>query len=156
VINTREFIFELIAPVVLSFICYLYIIPYIHIKNPESINGNFLNLLAILIGFSITSLSIISASGYKNIDELKETKSKRSIAGNEITLHQLIVIHQIIALVVELIALTYIIFLLIFLESPFVVSHTRSINTGGLLFGLIITAMNIKNITNFYFVFTKR
>lgn len=84
--------------------------------NPANYYVGFIeNVLAILIGFSIAAIAVITAGSSKNIEELKERKLREEKGflfkldddGKKISLYQLLIIELTFAIGIEVFALLY-------------------------------------------------
>ena len=91
-LNAGEFIFDWIIPLVISasifFLCGIDLCS----TQISTYNGYVINALAILIGFSITSITILATSDNEKTKELKEYQTNRSLGNKSISLYQLIFI----------------------------------------------------------------
>lgn len=111
--------------------------------------------LAILIGFSITCITILIASNNANIEEIKKRKTSRMIDRQNISVYQWVFIMFIYILIVQILLLLFIFFvafiLRLFNAKPFMafLLFTEVSLT------LHILLLLIRNITNFYFIFFK-
>lgn len=155
-LKLREAIFDFLIPVMASEILYLYLLkdsPYN--DSIKDFNGHILSFLSVFIGFSIAAVTLFITSNNKNIERLQEDYSDgRKIGGRKITLYQLVLIIFTYALVIEVLALIF--NLTYFLTS----SINSSIKSLWSLFYAIdifllmhILSLNLRNITNLYFVF---
>ncbi len=151
-LNLRELIFDWFIPIILSTIAYFFLIPGIAKTDILNFNGYVINALAILIGFSITCITILSTSSNDNIKALKERKSKRKIAGKLISLYQLIFITFSFVLFMEVIALLFNLIYFLIYSSSCINNYLRLFFALNLCFILHIVALNIRNISNFYFI----
>ncbi|HMN16343.1 MAG TPA: hypothetical protein PKD03_01895 [Ignavibacteriaceae bacterium] len=160
IIRRDEFLFEWITPIVLSFILILWGFKSISIEIVKEFNGYIINFLAILIGFSITCITILVGSESDSIKTLKEKHCQRSIEKREITLYQLILISFSYAIIIEIVTLAYVLIFILVCDPTISVDGNitsnntyryLTIGTVFLLFHIIL--LNLRNITNFYFVF---
>jgi hypothetical protein len=112
------------------------------------------NTLAILIGFTITSLTVLIASDNQNITRMKTTLTdNRKIGSHTISLYQLLLINLVYVLFIQLFLLVFIFFVgfilhffnIMLLVNLFLFFETFTI--------LQIIFLLIRTITNFYFVF---
>lgn len=113
------------------------------------------NALAILIGFSITCITILLTSNNTNIETIKQRKTARVIEGEQITIYQWVFIMFVYILIIQ-------IFLLLFIL--FVAFVLRLYNEKWFMFVLLVIEVSLtlhilllltRNITNFYFIFFK-
>lgn len=109
--------------------------------------------LAILIGFTITCITIIISSTNENIVDIKKRLTERIIAGRKISFYQWFLIMFIYALLVQVFLL-----LVVFFTAFILRIYSNCYFVTGLLFIEVYLTLHIlllltRNITNFYFVF---
>jgi hypothetical protein len=115
------------------------------------------NALAILIGFTISCVTILISSDNATINILKDTESDNRIVRNKlISMYQWMLITFVYILIVQVFLLAFIFFVAFVLQ----IHQSRVFLTCALLikvyFILHILLLLIRNITNFYFVFFVR
>jgi len=158
-LNKNESIFDLIIPVIFGAVGFaIGLIFNISIDKNDSVEffKTLITLLSILIGFSITSLTII-ASTSKLADTLMSVQTERKIGYTTINLYQLMNITFIFALFSEIFTLVLNLCAVLLVFSN-MTSEIRYINLIILIDVVLIShvfLINIRNITNFYFVFHK-
>lgn len=154
-LEAHEFIFDWVIPIVFSIISYFLFINCLSLKNKIDFNGYIINFLAILIGFSITCITILSTSDNENVKQLKISETKRRVGSKKINLYQLIFITFSFVLIMEISTLTFIlIYDLIYISEKRQRFSDLLFVVNILLLSNII-ALNIRNISNFYFIFKK-
>lgn len=147
----KELFYEWMAPLVLGVV--FYFIPTFGFQSLSSeIISNFINVLAILVGFSITSISILTTSSSENVNNLKGILSRRKLGNRLISLYQLIVITFSFVLVVEIFLLVYNLFLQFFINT----TYSKILFSIDIFFITNILLLNLRNITNIYFIFFRR
>jgi hypothetical protein len=154
-IKLNEIIFEWVLPFAITAPIYKYILPDLEGAHIGTVCGYIINFLAILIGFSVTCLTILSSASSESIDKLKKKESHRSLHNKKISLYHLIVINFIFLLVME--------FFNLFFNLGFFLFSSKISNIGFLpeffSVSIFITChvifLNIRNVTNFYFVFSR-
>ena len=151
-----EFIFDIIIPIIASTAFYLFLSKEINSEKIITFIGYIINLLAILIGFSITSVTIISSESSNKFDALRQINANRLLSGRKISLHQLILINYIFVIIVEFTTLVYNVIYYLLWMSSCLVCDNRILLTISIYLLLHIILLNIRNITNFYFIFWKR
>lgn len=158
-LKKNEAIFDLIIPMIFGSILYLSGLS-LKMSIDQNVSVDFfktlITLLSILVGFSITSLTII-ASTSKLTDTLMGVATERKVGNTTINLYQLMNITFIFALFSEIFTLI--------LNLSVVLLATSTVNLDIYYFNLMmiidvilithILLINIRNITNFYFVFHK-
>lgn len=108
-----------------------------------------INLLAILIGFSITGLTLFATGTSDNIVKLKEEKTKRKLNGTFITLYQLLTNTISFTLILEIFTLLSCCLYYLIYRNDYNFYFFNTIN--GLVFSIIF--INIRNSFNFYHIF---
>lgn len=155
-IKRSEFIYEWLLPFFVS-LFYMYFLCLGKVEAPElnNISVVVINILAILIGFSITSITLISTVNSKNIENLKSYDTKRKIGPKSINLYQLKFINLSFALTEEIFLM---IFNLIFQFFSSKISDTILYIYLVLNFFFLsnILLLNLRNVTNLYFVLVKK
>lgn len=154
-----EAIFDLVIPLIFGVIgLALGLFLNISIDKNDSIEffKVLIMLLSILVGFSITSLTII-ASTSKLTDTLMSVQTGREIGYTKINLYQLMNITFIFALFSEIFTLILNLCAVLLISFDIIIIH-RCVNLIMLIDIMLIShifLINIRNITNFYFVFHK-
>lgn len=152
----KEISFEWILPLILAYSFSFYLVTEINYKDVTDFSGLVINVLAILIGFSLTCLTVLVTSSNPNIEQLKVTPSKRKLGNKNINLHRLMLITFVFSIFMEIILMILnAVYLLIFKNgsSTFSPKVLLFINLFLLLNILFLT---IRNITNLYFVFYRK
>jgi hypothetical protein len=158
-LNKNETVFDLIIPIIFGIIGVaigLHLNIFIDKNNSIEFFKTLITLLSILIGFSITSLTII-ASTSKLTDTLMSVSTERKIGYNKINLYQLMNITFIFALFSEIFTLILNLCAVLLVSSN-IILDIKYVNIIILIDIILIThifLINIRNITNFYFVFHK-
>jgi hypothetical protein len=106
-VKRREVIFDWIIPLLLSLLIYFFVLKgSTYTDSIKQLNGYIISLLGILIGFSITSITLLVTSSNKNVEELQSNPSyNRKIGAQVINLYQLILINFTFVLMVEVFTL---------------------------------------------------
>lgn len=148
-----EFIFDWIFPLLIAFFSAIYICKYdctIAKESADSLFKTIITLLSILIGFTISSIAILTSTA----DKLKEIDTERSIGSTNISLYQLTNIlfiftlfSEIISLIINLIAV-----LMISYDIPLIVNHLNVFIVVDLFLISNVLFLNIRNMSNFYFI----
>lgn len=155
VLKSHECIFDWGIPLIFSTLSYFLCIKGLSLKNKIDFNGYVINFLAILIGFSITCITILFTSDSENVKQLRNSDTERKIGNKKINLFQLIFITFSFVLIMEFLTLVSIlIYDLIYISEE---RHRFSslFFVANILLLSNIIALNIRNISNFYFIFRK-
>jgi len=158
-LNKKEATFDLIIPILLGIIGLLFgLIFHISIDQNKSIEfiKILITLLSILVGFSITSLTII-ASTTKLTDTLMSVTTERKVGNTILNLYQLMNITFIFSIFSEIFTLFLNLCTLLFIsiDINFIINHINSIILINIILITHIFLIIIRNVTNFYFVFHK-
>jgi hypothetical protein len=152
-LKIKEAFFDGVFPAGIAVILHHILIRYLSFDKINQFSTQLISLLAILIGFTITSVTILVASSSKSIEALKKTSAKRFINRKEISLYKLILGNMTFVLLGELFSLALtIVFYLMTLKN----GNSNSIR---IIFSIIIfliihiILLNLRNVTNFYFTF---
>jgi hypothetical protein len=154
-LNKKEFFYEWVTPLIVAV---LVAFSYRYLGNVEAALSKLRDILpdtlAILIGFTITCVTVLVASSGKTIDLLKNKETKnRKIGTKTISMYQWLLILFIYVLIAQISLLIFIFFssyLLSVYKTVFLVYCILFIMTFLLLHILLIL---IRNTTNFYFIF---
>ncbi|MGG4549392.1 hypothetical protein ABER02_16645 [Rossellomorea marisflavi] len=154
-LNKKEFYYEWVTPLLISFVIAL---SYEYLGNVEAALSKLRDILpdtlAILIGFTITCVTVLVASSGKTIDLLKNKKTdNRKIGKKTVSMYQWLLILFIYVLISQISLLIFIFFssyLLSVYKTLYIIYATLFIMTFLLLHILLLL---IRNTTNFYFIF---
>ncbi|PLC59164.1 hypothetical protein CZ809_00588 [Photobacterium piscicola] len=151
----NELTFEWGISFFLSFVLYFFVYENIKVSELKDIASLIVNCLAILIGFSITCLTILASASEKNITDLKISMTERVLDNKKISLYRLLVINFIFLLLLELFNLLFN-FIFISVSSLDSFKDYAAIFYGFItVFTFSIFLLNIRNITNFYFILSR-
>lgn len=154
-LKKKEFYYEWVTPLLVAFFVSF---SYRYLGNVETALSKLRDILpdtlAILIGFTITCITVLVASSSKTIDLLKITETNdRKISNKKVSMFQWFLILFIYVLVAQIFLLIFIFFssyVLTIYKTTFLVYVSLFIKTFLILHILLIL---IRNITNFYFIF---
>ncbi len=155
-VKRNEVNYEIVIPLIVAFLATLFY------HNNASLHPALMklrdimpNALAILIGFSITCITILLTSNNANIEKIKQSKTDREIDRKKITIYQWVFIMFVYVLIVQIFLLLFVFFVAFALRL-----YNEKAFMAALLFcevylTLHILLLLIRNITNFYFIFFK-
>ena len=150
-LKLKECVFDWGVPAALSLLFFWAFHDKLRVEYIGEFVGYVINILAILIGFTITSLTILATGNNQTIAELKAFITKRRIGGRKISLYKLTYITFSFNLLMETLLLLG--SLLFFMVIKFG-ANEKILKWLFLPYGIIllqIIFLNIRNITNFYF-----
>lgn len=149
-LKKNEFVFEWIIPLILALTFYFFFTSNLD-KYLES-TPIMINVLAILVGFSIATITILSTTESKNIKGLKKVLSERKLGGKHLNLYQLLLITFSYILIIEISLLVFNLLLNFFsITNNYLIFFCINI-----FFIIHILFLNLRNITNIYFVFFRQ
>ncbi len=156
-LKLRTVLYEIVVPLIISGL----LIALLLNGNDTSICKNFrdnaLTLLGILLGFSITIITILTTGNSKNLLTIQSTNTNYIIGGKKVSLFDLLLINFTYSVVVEIIL---IIILLIYpaILANLEFSRTLKISIFSLLFGIVIHVLllTMRNLTDFYLILMKK
>lgn len=158
-LKLREVIFDLCLPFIISIVFYFFVIRNGKYNDDiKEFNSHIIAFISVLIGFSIAAVTLLITSNNRNVEALQENYSgERRIGNRRISLYQLVLIIFTSALIVEFLTL-------LFNLGYFLVSSLNANfkNLWGVFYAINIFLimhiifLNIRNITNLYFVFLAR
>lgn len=152
VIKKNEASFDLVLPIIITLVGCIVLYRYKGIISEDDVKGllgTIITLLSILVGFTITSIAILTTTG----ENLKQ-ETNRKIGSKVINLHQLSTIFFIFALFSEIVTLMINLsaLVLIYYNMQLVTSHLNIIVAVNILLVSHILFINVRNVTNFYFM----
>lgn len=158
-LKLKEAIFDFALPLAISFSVYFFVLrssPYSDAL--KEVNGYVVNFLGILIGFSIASVTLLITSSSKNVESLQENYSgNRRVGSQRINLFQLILITFTSVLMVEIFTLIFNLFFTLSIAlNQKIREYWSCFYSVNLFLMMHIIFLNIRNITNLYFVFSTR
>lgn len=155
-ISKKIFIYEWFFPILISFICgYLGCI--LDFQIFEKFKDSAINILGVLLGFSIAIITIITTGSGKNLDEIKNIKTNFKINGNKISLYELLLINFSYSVILEVILIiSCLVAPLINKIIPFGFNLKLILYSIMVFIVLHILLLTLRNITDFYLIITKK
>lgn len=155
-LTKRVVIYEWIIPLLIGlgtfFLFYFKGAPTI----TDNFNNNVIRLLAVLVGFSITIITILTTGHSRNLEEIKAKKTKIVISKEPISLFRLLVINFTYSVIVEvsliLVCLLYP-FILDKIELPYLTKYVGFSIVMILIVHILL--LTIRNLTDFCLIITK-
>lgn len=151
-INRAIIVYEWLIPFVASvavFICLIYWDVF-----SKEIAGHLVTLLGVLIGFSITGLSVISIGSNKIIEQLKATlaKPKIKISHSYVNLYQLHIINFSYSVFIQVVALISCLSLLLLQDLFLKEVLLKLLLCFVLMLIFHVLLLTVRNISNTYFI----
>lgn len=156
-LNKRILIYEVIIPNLIGLLVFFLLKKQETFLLCNDFRKSTLPLLGVLVGFSITIITILTTGHSRNLEEIRKKMTQFKIGSKQITLFQLLVINFTYSVVIE-------VFLIILdLIYPFI-SRSLDINDTIKIVGfsvyvsliIHILLLTIRNMTDFYFIITKK
>lgn len=155
-ISKRIFLFEWVLPLLIGIGVFLSLYLGATSNVTTLFKDNAINLMGILVGFSITIITILTTSQGTNIDLIKETLTEIKINNKTISLYRLLLINFTYSVIIEI---GIIIVCLIY---PFIIGSIEInpiVKYVGfsilVVFIMHIMLLTIRNLTDFYLILTK-
>jgi uncharacterized membrane protein YukC len=154
-LKSNERNYEILFPVIISLIVTITYINYgDSFRALMKLRDILPNALAILIGFTISCITILVASDNATIRNLKDRDSDNRIVRNKIiSIFQWLLITFIYILIVQVFLLTFIFFVSFVLQVHRSIAFTTTTLAIEVYCLLHVLLLLVRNITNFYFVF---
>jgi hypothetical protein len=156
-LKRTSFLFDVVLPLLIGgFILFIFCNNGNN-SDMKSYNSNALALLGVLVGFSITIITILTTGTSRNLNEIKEKITSIKIGKRILSIYDLLVVNLTYLVIIEVfLIVTHLIY-------PFILSNF-SINTkikyvvfcivfATLIHSLLLT---IRTMTNFYFIMIKK
>jgi len=153
-IRCKTFTYEWVIPIVLGVVTFLVTITkYLKIDYLGFVNSS-VNLLGVLLGFSIMVITVLTTSNNKNIEKIKKIETEYVLYQKNISLYRLLLINYSYLIIAEALGLTNYFILLIFVNSC---SHQIKLILFSVFTSMIIhiLLLTIRNVTDFYLIITK-
>ena len=155
-IDKKIFIYEWLVPFLLG--CLIFYVFWIGGSKPSTLNfnNNLVRLLAVLVGFSITIITILTTGNSKNLREIKETITDKKINGKQISLFHLLIVNFTYTAVVEILMIIFCLLYPLILDKIVVPEILKFIGFSILVALTVhVLLLSIRNLTDFCLVITK-
>ncbi|MEM8780872.1 MAG: hypothetical protein AAGF26_18820 [Cyanobacteria bacterium P01_G01_bin.49] len=156
-LKPKEFVFDWIFPISSAFLIYIFVLRAGQYSDEtEEFIGNIINVLGVLFGFSIASITLLITTSSESISRIKRTPAKnRRISGKSISIYQLTIITFTFLLFLEVfgLLLNFGYSLAASLYEDFRINSWRIFYSIDCFLLIQVIALNIRNTTNIYFVF---
>jgi len=154
-IKKMEFFTEIVIPILLT-------IPFVFLFSNAKNYGisKFTNFIftfsAIMIGFSITTITLLTTSSNENIEETKANETDRKLYGSKITLYQITLIKFTYCLFVEFLVLALNLGFVLFYHLSCLKYYVNIYYLFNIFFLSHIIILSYLNITHLYYIFIKK
>ena len=155
-LTLKVLLFEWGIPIVLT-VAILYLNFNCDITAYKVFKDNSINILGVLLGFSIAIITIITTGNGENLENIKKKKTKFKIGNKVLTLYDLILINFTYSVIIEIfIIVCSLIMQLISSVIVFNDSVKMTFYSFFVFLVLHIFLLTIMNFTDFYFILTKK
>jgi hypothetical protein len=155
-ISKRVFIFEWLLPFIIGIGIFLLL--YFGSTTSATIvfKDNAINLLGILVGFSITIITILTTGQGQNLDEIKNKKTNIKINKEQITLFRLLLINFTYSVIIEVGLIIVCLIYPLLIENIKFNQNLKYIGFSVLVFLILhIMLLTMRNLTDFYLILVK-
>lgn len=156
-LTKRIFLYELLIPIIVGITTYYYLQNGLDPKICKKFGESSLTLLGVLLGFSITIITILTTGNSKNLVLIRSTETEYIIGGKKITLFDLLIINFTYSVVIEIILIIVLLLYPVFIsnvEIPLLVKFIGFSLLSGLVIHILLLTM--RNLTDFYLVLLKK
>ncbi|MCP4054354.1 MAG: hypothetical protein GY739_15100 [Mesoflavibacter sp.] len=155
-VSRRVFIFEWLIPLFIGIGVFLLLFFGTTTSATIVFKDNAINLLGILVGFSITIITILTTGQGQNLDEIKNKKTKIKINKEKITLFRLLLINFTYSVIVEVGLIIVCLIYPLLIENIKFSQNLKYAGFSVLVFLIIhIMLLTIRNLTDFYLILVK-
>jgi hypothetical protein len=117
---------------------------------------NAINLLGILVGFSITIITILTTGQGQNLDEIKNKRTNIKINKEQITLFRLLLINFTYSVIIEVCLIIICLIYPLLIENIKFNQNLKYVGFSVLVFLILhIMLLTMRNLTDFYLILIK-
>lgn len=155
-LNKRNFLFEWMIPIIISSTLF-----YLNYDNYDfnkfaTFKDNSINILGVLLGFSIAIITILITGGGKNLEEIKKNSTGTKLNGKNVSLHTLLLVNFSYTISIEILFIfASLIFPLFYRFLNFGNNFKLLLYCFSVFLTLQILLILIRNITDIYLIVTK-
>lgn len=156
-LDKRTIIYEIILPFVFGGLVFYILYFKGDLTRIGDYRENVLTLLGVLVGFSITIITILTTGTSKNLNEIKQRPSSKKLGSIPLSLFDILLINFTYSVVLE------ILLIIVHLIYPFILSNYKiDLGIKTIVFSIIFSTvihvllLTIRNMTDFYLILLKR
>jgi len=156
-LNKQSIIFEIIFPLLLGGLIFYLLYFRGDLTHVSDFRDNVLTLLGVLVGFSITIITILTTGTSNNLNEIKQRPTSKKLGTKLLSLFDVLLINFTYSVVLE------ILLIIVHLIYPFILSNYEvnqcvKIVVFSITFATVIHVLllTIRNMTDFYLVLIKK
>lgn len=155
-LSWKTIVYEWILPLLFSLICLLCYCQE-DFSGYAKFKESSINILGVLLGFSIAIITILVTGSGKNLNEIKKKKTSIQIGGDEISLYDLILVNFSYSVIMEILLILSCLTLPILNKIIYFSTNTKLILYSIMVFIVLhILLLTLRNITDFYLIITKK
>lgn len=154
-LNRKIFIYEWIFPFVITFLC-TFIGCILDFEVFVSFKDSAINVIGVLLGFSIAVITIITTGSGPNIEQIKNYETSIVIDTKKISLYRLFLINFTYSVILEVILIISCL-LMPLLNTIFLFSFSVKLIMYSIMVFIVfhILLLTLRNITDFYLIISK-
>lgn len=154
-LNKRVIIYEWFFPILFCLLLFFFNCKY-DLSAYKMFKDNSINILGVLLGFSIAVITIITTGGGKNLEEIKRIITKFKKGRKNITLYELILINFTYSVILEILIIIGCL-LMPLISNLFQINHSVKLVIYSIMVFLVvhILLVTMRNLTDFYLIITK-
>lgn len=156
-LKIKTVIYEVLIPLIISGISFYLLYTGKNTTMCSDFRNNVLTLLGILLGFSITIITILTTGNSRNLIAIQEKETEHVIGGKKVSLFDLLLINFTYSVVLE------ILLIIMLLLQPLIFANFNfslifkilgfAILSGAVVHVLLLT---MRNLTDFYLILMKK
>lgn len=156
-LSRRIVLYEIVTPFLFAIIVCILIMQGMNTSICKKFIENSLTLLGILVGFSITIITILTTGNSRNLQAIKNKTTQHEIGGKRISLFDLLLINFTYSVVIEICLIIFLLLAPVFL-SNIQLSKQVEIIGFSLVVGAVIHVLLLmmRNLTDFYLILLKK
>jgi hypothetical protein len=155
-VSKRVFFFEWLLPFIIGTGIFLLLFFGSTTSATIVFKDNAINLLGILVGFSITIITILTTGQGQNLDEIKNKKTNIKINKEEITLFRLLLINFTYSVIIEVGLIIVCLIYPLLIENIKFNQNLKYVGFSILVFLILhIMLLTMRNLTDFYLILVK-
>jgi hypothetical protein len=152
-LSKRVFFFEWLLPFIIGIGIFLLLFFGSTTSATIVFKDNAINLLGILVGFSITIITILTTGQGQNLDEIKNKKTNIKINKENITLFRLLLINFTYSVIVEVGLIIVCLIYPLLIENIKFNQNLKYVGFSILVFLILhIMLLTMRNLTDFYLI----
>jgi hypothetical protein len=155
-LTKRIFIFEWVLPLIIT-LTILFLNCKYEFSAYKNFKDNSVSIIGVLLGFSIAIITIITTGSGQNLENIKKKITKFKINKDALTLYDLILINFTYSVIIEIFIIVGCLVMPLVSSVVSFSNNTKIIFYSILVFSVLhILLVTLRNLTDFYFIVTKK